>query len=422
MKHGLLIAMVAVTLNTAFGQGLILNKDKFEKTEKWEPTEEYGYTLTNLPAKVSYRDYAPLVNHQGDEATCVGYAVAYGQLTTQQNVKMGVTNEMEKVCRAMDPHFIYALIKDANDSWCQKGSSMSDAMEVMTHYGCKPFVWDPWLSCDDFNAFNDMSLAIASNYRVSEYYAIAKDKDFIKTVKLALAEKLIVSVGVQLTESFVSGTAVKLGNWSPKAGESFIGGHAMCVVGYDNARNGGSFEVMNSYGSEYGDKGFVWIKYADFNALVSEAYIIGVDGFQKGDCSYGDCANTFSRYKFKNGDVYEGLIKNNYPDVFGSFVYANGDFYVGDFAEGRKNGSGIYYDHTQEIYFQTYFDKDVLIESKEIQGFSSEASKAKTTQLLNVLQSTKKGKVVTEDSPEYKKLMENLDVPEKGLVIELKTK
>jgi hypothetical protein len=38
----------------------------------------------------------------------------------------------------------------------------------------------------------------------------------------------------------------------------------MCIVGYDNNRYGGAFRVLNSWGSTWGDGGFVWIKYKDF--------------------------------------------------------------------------------------------------------------------------------------------------------------
>lgn len=417
MKNIILIAISAFSLNYSIAQGLKLNDEQFSNVEKWEPEESYGYSSSTLPSKLSFRKYTPYINNQGQTSTCVGQAVAYAQLTTQQNIAMGVTNENQKICRAMDPNFIYALIKDSRDSWCQNGTSLSDAMDVLKYYGCKPLLWSPWLSCDDSKAFDDMSLAIASNYRISEYYGLIKDEDFVKTVKTALSMELIVSVGMQLTESFVSGSAVKYGDWTPKSGESFIGGHAMCVVGYDNTRNGGSFEVMNSYGSEYGDKGFVWIKYSDFINLVSEAYVVSIDGFKKGDCSYGDCSNTFSRYKFNSGDVYEGLVIGNLPDVFGSYLYTNGDFYVGDFKAGRKHGTGVYFDYLKSTYYLTYFENDVLLEYDEVQEFSSSENKEKSIKVLDILQAINTAKVVTDTNEDYQELMDNIAVPQNGLVI-----
>jgi hypothetical protein len=49
-------------------------------------------------------------------------------------------------------------------------------------------------------------------------------------------------------------------------------GQALCVVGYDDDKYGGAFEVMNSWGKDWGNNGFTWIRYDDFLAFVKYAY------------------------------------------------------------------------------------------------------------------------------------------------------
>jgi hypothetical protein len=51
----------------------------------------------------------------------------------------------------------------------------------------------------------------------------------------------------------------------------------MTVVGYDDNRDGGAFKVMNSWGNDWGDKGFFfWIKYRDYQGFIAQAYgVIG---------------------------------------------------------------------------------------------------------------------------------------------------
>jgi hypothetical protein len=46
----------------------------------------------------------------------------------------------------------------------------------------------------------------------------------------------------------------------------------MCVIGYDDRKEGGAFEIMNSWGPEWGKNGIVWVKYNDFKRFVREAY------------------------------------------------------------------------------------------------------------------------------------------------------
>ena len=50
------------------------------------------------------------------------------------------------------------------------------------------------------------------------------------------------------------------------------GGHAMCVIGYDDEKYGGAFEIMNSWGTWWGANGYVWIKYEDFRNNARYAY------------------------------------------------------------------------------------------------------------------------------------------------------
>ena len=142
-----LLALFLFTSPITFGQGLIIDKSDSREIQIWEPKGEQGYGST-LPSKISYRIYAPIPGSQGNVMTCTGWAVAYGMLTTQQNVLMQISQPIIRTARAMDPHFIYSLIKDSDDKWCQKGSMIGDAMEVLMYYGCKPRFQVPDLACN----------------------------------------------------------------------------------------------------------------------------------------------------------------------------------------------------------------------------------------------------------------------------------
>jgi len=58
-----------------------------------------------------------------------------------------------------------------------------------------------------------------------------------------------------------------------------FGGHAQCVVGYDDKKYGGAFLIMNSWGSSWGNNGFAWVRYPDFRRFVREAY--GLEPMEK---------------------------------------------------------------------------------------------------------------------------------------------
>ena len=41
-----------------------------------------------------------------------------------------------------------------------------------------------------------------------------------------------------------------------------FGGHAMCVIGYDDRKDGGAFEIMNSWGTDWGQNGYFMMPYS----------------------------------------------------------------------------------------------------------------------------------------------------------------
>ena len=419
MKKIIFVYCLLIIVSNALAQGLKLDPEKYKSAEQYVAPKQSGFSTASLPARISFRQYCPIPYSQGNVSTCVGWAAAYGALSTQLNIQMGITNYMHKWARAFDPYFIYSFIKQENDLWCQNGTSLADALVVLEQYGCKPIVWDPWLKCNEYtNTFNEFTLKLASQYKIEDSKAVPKD-DIVTNTKMALNSKLPVLVGVYLTESFMKGSVLGNGVWSPKAGEKMLGGHAMCVIGYDNNKNGGSFEVMNSYGKEYGDNGFVWIPYNDFANLVGEAYVMKTTSYGTGNCSFGDCQNSYSRYKFNNGDIYEGVIKNSELDIYGSMLYSDGSFYVGGWNKGRKNGWGILYDVPSSKIYNTFYKNDVLVEySEKTFGFAQTESDKKVKENLDQLVKSlpEKDKQVSDFETVQKSLLK-YEAPDKPLSV-----
>lgn len=64
-----------------------------------------------------------------------------------------------------------------------------------------------------------------------------------------------------------------------------------------------------------------------------------VDG--KG-CVVGNCETGSGTYVYENGDRYVGAFKDGQRDGKGTFEYANGDRFIGNYAGGNRNGDGTY--------------------------------------------------------------------------------
>jgi hypothetical protein len=411
-----------LVIQSLFSQGIIFNAEKYDNLPAYEPQKSQGFANTVLPSRLSYRSYCPAVLSQGQVSTCVGWATSYALLSTQQNILMGETSFYRKQVRVMDPNFVYALIRNYNDGWCQKGTNMGDAMEVLYNNGSKPLLTPPWLSCNSVSEFDKFALAIASIYTINNYYKLNINSDLVSSLKYALYNKKPVAVGMNVTKSFSTGSGMSYGKWSPSSSEQIAGGHAMCIVGYDDTKYGGSFELMNSYGTEFGDNGFVWISYADMKKYMQEAYLIELNteqyGYRAGTCSLGDCSDYYSRYKYSNGEVYEGEFSKGYRNGWGMYSYNDNSFYIGNFSNGYMHGWGIYYNSTTKYYYKTNYSYGKLQISQYYQGFSGSVEDKKLDGLIEVLQNTIPGKSVDVKSDAYQDFVETSKPEEEPLKAE----
>lgn len=58
----------------------------------------------------------------------------------------------------------------------------------------------------------------------------------------------------------------------------------------------------------------------------------------QGNCTSGDCTDGFGTYRFANGDVFIGQFKNSKQNGQGTFLWATGEKYEGAWEEGRQTG------------------------------------------------------------------------------------
>ena len=398
---------------SAFCQGLIMNQEDFDAMEKFDPSEEMGFASGTLPSKISYRDYAPIPGFQDSVSTCVGWAMAYGHLTTQQNLLMGITDKNQRTMRAMDPNFLYSFIRNRSDKWCKKGTSMAAALEVLEIVGCKPLMARPWFDCNSTVNRDDISLALASPYMIKESKPIEPTVD---NVKYLLSQGLIVSGGFLTDNQFLSDNTFKTGKWSFSGPLDPDGAHAMCIVGYDDYKYGGAFEILNSYSAQFGDEGYVWISYDDFRKTAFQTYIMNTPGYSSSsDCRYGDCYSVYSIYKTKDGSYYEGIVENGYPNIYGSKYLKNGAFYVGGWKNGYEHGQGLVYSVSTNKYYNVTFNMGKMIPSNEGQGFASADDMKNMETLYDQLNSKIPGELVSPDSDEYEDFVNNFEMNEEPL-------
>lgn len=246
------------------GTGATLDPKVYDETLVHEPLAD-----GQLPERVSLLQYAPRRRSQGKQGSCVGWATSYAARSILRARETGEPPDSV----AFSPSFVYNPIARPG---C-RGTYLKKALEELQAVGDLPF--------GDF-AYTDRSCetkpsaaekARAAEYRIVGFTRLSVDSSDYRTntlaVKQHLAQGAPVVIGMNVGGTFED-NGFKV--WHPKRNDYDMGegwgGHAMAVIGYDDTLEGGAFQLMNSWGDDWGQGGVAFVRYKDFDHFVKEAY------------------------------------------------------------------------------------------------------------------------------------------------------
>jgi len=254
-----------------FTTGLLFSKEKYANVKQLAPLTTRSFT--SIPSSYSLKAFCPTPLSQGRQPSCVGWASGYGARTISNAIKKGWENNKSLINQNIfSPAFVYNTIKFKDDIDCKKGSYIADAMFLIKNYGITSWNDFPYTDQKCQSKPTKYGFQLATNNKIATYLKLANwdnPNNLANKVKKALANKNPVVIGMRISSSFykVNGvwSGVQVGN---------VGGHAMVVIGYDDDKYGGAFELMNSWGTRWGNNGFAWVRYADFEKYVKTAYVM----------------------------------------------------------------------------------------------------------------------------------------------------
>jgi len=256
--------------------GLLPDDGRYDKLPcKYElRSQDYN----SLPSSYSLKRYCPVPKSQGGFGTCVGWATAYAARTIAEAVRLNMTDQTRINKEAFSPLFVYAQIKHSGDDDCQHGTRIDEALNLMKRVGAVKFESFNMLCADNVS---QQLKNIAQIYKITDFYTLFNNNELfhftinkVKKVKKAISQNNPVIISFNSYPSFHKAGEV----WNGDDNDSYRR-HALCVVGYDDHKYGGAFQIMNSWGTSWGDNGFTWIKYRDFEKHVNQAFEMFVKKF-----------------------------------------------------------------------------------------------------------------------------------------------
>lgn len=225
----------------------------FDRYLKEQASKAHPVTLPPvqgpMPVTVDLRPVCSPVLDQGDLGACTAFAVGGG-------LREYLENKRGEAYKPLSPLFLYYEIRRMRNTIAQdSGATLTDAMKTLQSAGIATEAAWPY----DPLRF-DVKPASAA-YKTAKTYRLSTGSEIkgLEDVKKALVKKQPVVFGMRIFHRFRD-----LGPDGmlevPQDGDIYVGGHAVCVVGYDNQKK--VLIIRNSWGPAWGDHGYFYMPYA----------------------------------------------------------------------------------------------------------------------------------------------------------------
>ena len=318
-----LLVLIVFSANCLFAQiktyrkGCIIDSNFFTKVHSLNNYKTISINDDGItyPKQKSLYQFAPRIADQGNFGTCVGWSTAYYAGSILYNLAMNDTADKS----AFSAMYLYNSLKES-DGDCDQGQRINKALNFMKYRGMLPKK-----DYQDYCALetnNDSSYLLdkAFSYRIKDYITLPKEQIILR-IKKSIFRNHPVVIGIYTPMTLESNLNGEV--WDGVFDEN-RGGHALCLVGYDDEKEGGAFEIINSWGSKWGHNGRFWVRYEDFNKLIKEAYeVIGYNESElkslKSRYNYNVSLMAINEEGKKLSLNHEEVYESSYNYAFGEF-------------------------------------------------------------------------------------------------------
>ena len=208
----------------------------------------FAPTITTLPSRVDLRPGCSPIEDQGQLGSCTGNAIA--GIIEYLDRRAGKMIDVSRLFIYYEERVLESTVNE------DVGAYIRDGIKVVNKKGvCLEPLWPYMISRyrtkPSASAYKDALRRKARSYQ--------KITNFTG-VKQALAQGYPVVIGFDVYESFDTQQVADTGIMPyPQPNEELLGGHAVTLVGYDDATN--TFIARNSWGPDWGDHGYFYMPY-----------------------------------------------------------------------------------------------------------------------------------------------------------------
>ncbi len=216
-------------------------------------------TSIDYPPTHDISKYLPQVRSQGSQGSCVAWATGYYLKSFHENLE-DFHNGISTNKNEMSPSFIFNQIKINSCS----GSQIKTAFGLLLSSGITSLSDMPYDVNDCETQPTSQQNQNAQINKISTFHYLDGDILFDQARAFLLNDQPIV-IGISIDRNYF-GAIDASRNAIYRKFKKVDGAHAMLVVGYNDSKQ--AFKVVNSWGKEWGNNGFVWIDYKAFQEVM----------------------------------------------------------------------------------------------------------------------------------------------------------
>ena len=212
---------------------------------------------------------SPPIMNQGDQESCAGWAFGYGCASIQAYDKYQDWNWARR-----SPSFLY---NQAHDGTTCGVANVDSILGMLSHQGVCSYYLMPY-DATDCNTPPDSIQRADAILNKSLRLPLSDTTDVLEYKQvLRMGHPVGVLTKYATDLQTLCSTPSAHGLWTSISNTDTTKSHTMCIVGYDDHQH--LFKAMNSWGTNSGDSGYVWISYNLVqNGILKEAYVFDSRG------------------------------------------------------------------------------------------------------------------------------------------------
>ena len=234
---------------------------------------QYRPGLQPLPTRMDQRAGQPILDQVGN--SCTGHAVA-----ALVDTVLSIPGPRDRtggpprdiVRRRVSPYMLYAMARryDEYPGTADVGSSLRGAFKGWYHHGvCSDATWQS--RKQPKNLYDPDFVAECSTTPLGAYYRVNAGR--IDDMQSAITELNAIAASAAIHEGWRTVKPYPGPDGKPvciiEPSTTTLGGHAFLIAGYNEV----GFLVQNSWGTEWGHKGYATLRYEDWLANAYDAWV-----------------------------------------------------------------------------------------------------------------------------------------------------